>query len=94
MLSLVKTVKRQPGNLQSDMDNQFGPMKWHAILKKDVELLGAKYRAGTMVKLQKDVKGNTHIVGYRSAVVQDDEWEMFWNQPAYEDLLNDKDRDV
>lgn len=64
-----------------------GPLTWQAILRKRVELLGETFTPGTIVRLQKDVNNNIHIVGYRSAVLEDDEWEMFWNQPAYDDLL-------
>ncbi len=68
-----------------------GPLTWHAVLKKDITLVGEKFTAGTMVKLQRDARGLSHIVGYRSAVLQDEEWEMFWNEPAYQDLLREHD---
>jgi hypothetical protein len=64
-----------------------GPLSWQAILKKDISMVSESLPAGTVVRLTKDIRGNTHIVGYRSAVLRDDEWEMFWNEPAYEDLL-------
>jgi hypothetical protein len=67
------------------------PLTWMAILKKDIELVSGRYSAGTIVQLKKDVSGRTHIVGYRSAFMQDDQWEMFWNEPAYQDLINKYD---
>ena len=64
-------------------------MTWKARLKRDINLTSRKYARGTIVVLTKDRVGRTHIEGFKSAIVADKDWEMYWDDFAYNKLLNE-----
>ena len=68
-------------------------MCWQARLKRSVNLVSRSYSSGSVVTLTRNARGQTHIYGFKSAVIADKDWELVWDDHAINKWLNKNGED-
>lgn len=68
-------------------------MCWKARLKKPINLVSRSFSTDSVVTLTRNTRGQTHILGFRSAVISDKDWELVWDDRALDRLLKQNGED-